>query len=85
MVSSPQSRDAKGDSASNHGEPSFMASPEMEVAKKQKDHPTINDYYRALAQSDKPIQYQHGLGNYSNVQFGDDRVSFKKSMSQVMY
>ena len=85
MASSPQSPDEKGGSASNHGEPSFMASPEMEVAKKQKDHPTINDYYRALAQSDKPIQYQHGLGNYSNVQFGDDRVSFKKSMSQVMY
>lgn len=64
---------------------SFLSSPEMEVAKRQKDHPTINDYYKALAESDKPIQYQHGLGNYSNVQFGDDRVSFKKSMSQVMY
>lgn len=63
----------------------FLGSPEMDVAKKKKDHPTISDYYKAQANGDKPIQYQHGLGNYSNVQFGDDRVSFKKSMSQVMY
>jgi len=69
----------------SQSEASFLVSPEMDVAKKKTDHPTINDYYKALAVSDKPIQYQHGLGNYSNVQFGDDRVSFKKSMSQVMY
>ena len=67
------------------GHDGFLASPEMDVAKKTKEHPTINDYYRAQAFSDKPIQYQHGLGNFSNVQFGDDRVCFKKSMSQVMY
>jgi len=69
----------------SHAEASFLASPEMVVAEKKKDHPTINDYYKALSGNEKPIQYQHGLGNYSNVQFGDDRVSFKKSMSQVMY
>lgn len=63
----------------------FLASPEMDVAKKTKDHPSINDYYRALAVGDKKIHYQHGLSNYSNVQFGDDRVIFNKSMSQVMY
>lgn len=57
----------------------------MDVAKKKMEHPTINDYYKAQAVIDKPIQYQHGLGNFSNVQFGDDRVCFKKSMSQVMY
>ncbi|KAL7530305.1 hypothetical protein ACHAXR_003413 [Thalassiosira sp. AJA248-18] len=67
-------------------EASFLSSPEMEVARKEKDHPTISDYYKAQAEGcAKPIQYQHGLGNYSNVQFGDDRVCFKKSMSQVMY
>ena len=71
--------------ASPCAEASFLVSPEMEVATKKKDHPTINDYYKSLANSNKPIQYQHGLGNFSNVQFGDDRVSFKKSMSQVMY
>jgi hypothetical protein len=70
---------------SPEGPDGFLASPEMNVAKKKKEHPTINDYYRAQAIGDKPIQYQHGLGNYSNVQFGDDRVCFKKSMSQVMY
>jgi len=68
-----------------HDGAGFLVSPEMNVAKKEKDHPTISDYYRAQANSHKPIQYQHGLSNYSNVQFGDDRVSFKKSMSQVMY
>lgn len=68
-----------------HAGAGFLVSPEMNVAKKEKDHPTISDYYRAQAESHKPIQYQHGLSNYSNVQFGDDRVSFKKSMSQVMY
>jgi len=62
------------------GDNDFLASPEMDVAKKTKDHPSINDYYRALAEGDKPIKYQHGLSNYSNVQFGDDRVIFNKSM-----
>ncbi|KAL7521692.1 hypothetical protein ACHAWX_006366 [Stephanocyclus meneghinianus] len=70
---------------SPEGSNGFLASPEMDVARKKKDHPTINDYYKAQATKDKPIQYQHGLGNYSNVQFGDDRVCFKKTMSQVMY
>ena len=69
----------------HHAESNFLHSPEMDVAEKEKEHPTINDYYKSQANGDKPIQYQHGLGNYSNVQFGDDRVSFKKSMSQVMY
>jgi hypothetical protein len=72
-------------SKSPEGPDGFLASPEMNVARRKKDHPTINDYYKAQADKGKPIQYQHGLGNYSNVQFGDDRVCFKKSMSQVMY
>jgi Ca2+-binding EF-hand superfamily protein len=67
------------------GDNDFLASPEMDVAKKAKEHPSINDYYKAMASGDKPIKYQHGLSNYSNVQFGDDRVVFNKSMSQVMY
>lgn len=58
---------------------------EMNVKGKKKDYPSINDYYRAFAQGDKPIQYQHGLSNYSNVQLGDDRISFKKSLSQEAY
>ena len=56
--------------------------PEMKVKGKKKDYPSINDYYKAASRGEKPIQYQHGLSNYSNVLLGDDRVSFKKSLSQ---
>ncbi len=56
--------------------------PEMNVKGKKKDYPSINDYYKAASRGEKPIQYQHGLSNYSNVLLGDDRVSFKKSLSQ---
>jgi len=62
--------------------------PEMNVAGKKKDYPSINDYYKAVSSSkkgDKPIKYQHGLSNYSTVQLGDDRVYFKKSMTQDAY
>ena len=59
--------------------------PEMAVAGKKKDHPSISDYYKASARGEKKIQYQHGLSNYSSVQLGDDRVSFKKSLSQDAY
>ncbi len=59
--------------------------PEMNVKGKKKDYPSINDYYKAASRGEKPIQYQHGLSNYSNVLLGDDRVSFKKSLSQDAY
>jgi hypothetical protein len=59
--------------------------PEMNIKGKKKDYPSINDYYKAASRGDKPIQYQHGLSNYSNVLLGDDRVSFKKSLSQDAY
>jgi len=59
--------------------------PEMDIRGKKKDYPSINDYYRAASRGDIPIQYQHGLSNYSNVQLGDERVSFKKSLSQDAY
>mmetsp|Transcript_30842 Transcript_30842/g.65162 ORF Transcript_30842/g.65162 Transcript_30842/m.65162 type:complete len:366 (+) Transcript_30842:280-1377(+) len=84
LTNNMTSPSAKGRKASN-AEACFLSSPEMDVAEKKTDHPTIDDYYKALAEGEKPIQYQHGLGNYSNVKFGDERVSFKKSMSQVMY
>lgn len=57
----------------------------MNVKDKSKDYPSISDYYRAAASGPKPIQYQHGLSNYSSVQLGDDRVSFKTSLSQDAY
>ena len=49
------------------------------------DHPSISDYYRAQGSTTRPLTYQHGLSNYSSVQLGDDRVFFKKSVSQDVY
>jgi len=58
---------------------------EMDVAGKKKDYPSISDYYVAASRGDKPLKYQHGLSNFSAVQLGDDRIYFKKSVSQVVY
>jgi hypothetical protein len=63
----------------------LLSIPEMDVRGKKKDYPSINDYYKAASRGEKPIQYQHGLSNYSCVQLGDERVSFKKSLSQDAY
>jgi len=74
--------------ASNSSKPRLdriLAIQEMNIKGKTKDYPSINDYYKAASRGAKPIQYQHGLSNYSNVQLGDDRVSFKKSLSQDAY
>ena len=57
----------------------------LTVAGKVKDHPSIADYYKAQSNGKKQITYQHGLSNFSSVQLGDDRVSFKKSLSQDVY
>lgn len=59
--------------------------PEMNVRGKKKEFPSINDYYKAASRGEKPIQYQHGLSNFSNVQLGDDRISFKTSQSEGEY
>jgi hypothetical protein len=64
---------------------SILQLPEMNINGKKKDYPSINDYYRAASRGEKPIQYQHGLSNFSNVLLGDDRVSFKKSLSQDVF
>mmetsp|Transcript_9063 Transcript_9063/g.19427 ORF Transcript_9063/g.19427 Transcript_9063/m.19427 type:complete len:352 (+) Transcript_9063:115-1170(+) len=63
----------------------LLSSPEMNVAGKSKDYPSISDYYKAAARGTTPIQYQQGLSNYSSLQLGDDRVSFKTSLSQDAY
>jgi hypothetical protein len=73
------------DSPGNSRLDRILKNPEMNIKGKKKDYPSINDYYKAASRGDKPIQYQHGLSNYSNVQLGDDRVSFKKSLSQDAY
>lgn len=72
-------------SLSNSHRPSLFPTFFSKKIHNKQDQPSINDYYKSLAKSEKPIKYQHGLGNYSNVTFGDDRVSFKKSMSQVTF
>jgi len=74
-----------GNNEKTKGKNNHLAVPEINVAGKKKDHPSISDYYKAASTSDKPIQYQHGLSNYSSVQLGDDRVAFKKSLSQDMF
>lgn len=70
---------------SKKGQERLLGASEMDVRGKTKDYPSINDYYRGAARGDKPIQYQHGLSNYSSVQLGDDRIFFKKSLSQDAY
>lgn len=46
----------------------------------------IHEFYEACRTSeDKPINYQHGLSNYSNVVMGDHRIRFKKSFSQECF
>lgn len=64
----------------------LLSTPEMNVEGKTKEYPSISDYYKAAAATNgTPIQYQHGLSNFSSVQLGDDRVSFKTSLSQDAY
>ena len=58
---------------------------EISMKGKKKEYPSVSDYYKASFSGNGPIQYQHGLSNYSSVQFGDDRISFSKSLSQVVF
>ena len=62
-----------------------LSIPEMDVTGRKKDYPSISGYYQAASKGDKPLKYQHGLSNFSSVQLGDDRIYFKKSLSQVVY
>lgn len=78
-LSPPSRRRKDGDACG------LLSTPEMNIENKSKDYPSISDYYKAAASGTKPIQYQHGLSNYSSVQLGDDRVSFKTSLSQDAY
>jgi hypothetical protein len=49
-------------------------------------YPSIKEYYEAASiGNDRPITYQKGLSNYSNVQFGDERIVFKKSLAKSTY
>lgn len=49
-------------------------------------YPTIKEYYEACSVgNERPITYQKGLSNYSNVQLGDERITFKKSLAKSTY
>lgn len=49
-------------------------------------YPSIKEYYEAASiGNDRPITYQKGLSNYSNVQLGDERITFKKSLAKSTY
>jgi len=53
----------------------------------ERQYPTIRDYYHATANPSDPRQltYQHGLSNYSSLQLGDERISFKKSLQKSTF
>lgn len=49
----------------------------------KRSYPTIREYYIASSrQGDRPITYQRGLSNYSNLALGDERINFPKSLSR---
>lgn len=49
----------------------------------KRSYPTIKDYYIASSrQGDRPITYQKGLSNFSNLTLGDERINFPKSLSR---
>ena len=70
------------------GSSSMAFSMEMDpnTANNERKYPSINDYYKAsISNTDKPIQLQHGLSNYSNLTLGDDRISFNESILSATY
>lgn len=43
-------------------------------------------YYEASSDDNsRPLVYQHGLSNYSSLQLGDDRITFKKSLAKSTF
>lgn len=49
-------------------------------------YPTIKQYYEASSHdNERPLVYQHGLSNYSSLQLGDDRITFKKSLAKSTF
>lgn len=59
---------------------------EPDITGKIRAYPSVTDYYYASARdSEKTINSQHGLSNFSNVVFGDDRISCYRPLSQDLY
>lgn len=58
----------------------------LDVSDKERGYPGIEEYYLAACKDTKrPINSQKGLSNYSCLVFGDDRISYSKSMSQESF
>lgn len=52
----------------------------------ERKYPSVKDYYYASStSSDKPIQYQNGLSNFSSLQLGDDRIQFTESIMSATF
>ena len=58
----------------------------LDVTDKDRGYPGIEEYYLAACKdTSRPINSQKGLSNYSSLVFGDDRISYSKSMSQESF
>lgn len=58
----------------------------VDISGRDRPHPSINDYYSASSdESNRKMTFQHGLSNFSNVVFGDDRFSVKTSFETEAY
>lgn len=52
----------------------------------ERKYPSVKDYYYASSKAtDKPIQYQNGLSNFSSLQLGDDRIQFTESIMSATF
>jgi len=57
-----------------------------DMALQSRTYPCIEDYYHsAHNEPNKAIQLQKGLSNFSSLQLGDDRISFKESILSGSY
>jgi hypothetical protein len=74
--------------ANTIGEHSLSVSMDLDpdVKYNTRPYPSIKEYYVANAKpSDKPIQLQNGLSNFSSLQLGDDRITFAESILSESY
>ena len=60
--------------------------PDYDLNQKERNYPSIKNYYEAsCTQPDKPVTYQPGLSNFSNLNLGDDRIMFKESLMDATF
>ncbi len=60
--------------------------PDYDLNQTERNYPSIKNYYEAsCTQKDKPVTYQPGLSNFSNLNLGDDRIMFKESLMDATF